>query len=236
MIVLISPTKTQKALNSEDSAQDLLFPAKKDKLVKKLQKLSSEQLQREMKISDKLSIQTHQNYQNFHEVYTAIDTYYGLSFKYLNSPAWSSAMRSYAQDHLLIFSALYGLVRPLDRVALYRLDLIHDCGLQLYDYWNSSLTDYLNRQNKMLLDLSSKEYSKLISWENLNSPYLRIDFLEADGKNRSSYAKILRGKFAHHILKEKIQNFSELKKIVIDDYIYQEDLSSSNHYVFMKQV
>lgn len=233
MLVLISPTKTQKE-HFKESQNDSLFFESKEQILKTLQSLSYDELKKDMKISDKITEALYYNLQNFKEENVAIYTYQGASFKPLEVDEWDT---DYAQAHLGILSALYGLVLPFQTIGLYRLDFLVKFELNLYDIWQSQITNYLNQQNKTIVSLASQEYEKMILKEDLSVPMIRLDFKEeVDGKfiSKSTYAKTARGNATNHIIKNKISDIEDLKQMTFDDYSFNPSLSTDTEFVFTR--
>lgn len=233
MLVLVSPTKTQKPFPGE-SISDSLFNEQTETILSTLQSYSYEDLKTKMKISDKIATALHLNLNQFNETNIAINTYQGASFKPLQNETWD---QQYAQEHFGILSALYGLVKPFQTIGLYRLDFLVDFDYSLYDLWKPKITDYLNKQNKTVISLASLEYEKMISKDDLTVDMIRLDFKEeVDGKfvTKSTYAKTARGKAANYIITHQLQNPNEIKEMSFDDYKYNQSLSTEKEYIFTR--
>lgn len=225
MIILLSPTKTQKR-HIEAEGASLIFNDAKDILLKEAKSLDKETIKQYFKTSDKLTDSTFANFQNYHEDSKAIFTYSGEAFKTLDPKSLSEAELRYLNEHLLIMSAFYGLVKPDNLISLYRLDFVQKFDLNLKDFWQDRITDYLNKQNKKLINLASNEFSGIIDQSKLKVDMINIHFLnEKDGKLRvvSPHAKKARGSFARHLI---INKFPDLEDISVEGYKFshQEDL------------
>ncbi|HKM23352.1 MAG TPA: peroxide stress protein YaaA [Erysipelothrix sp.] len=233
MLVLVSPTKTQKTYPGE-SLNDSPFKHIQSEILDVLQSYSYDQLKSNMKISDKLTEALHNNLQNFKEENIAVHTYQGASFRPLQLDLWD---RSYAQDHFAILSALYGLVKPYQAIGLYRLDFLVKFDLKLYDVWKDHITQYLNACNKTIISLASQEYEGMIHINQLTVPFIRLDFKEAVGDQfiaKSTYAKTARGNAANTIIINKIQTTNELKEMSFDGYTFNPDLSSESEFIYTR--
>ncbi len=236
MFVLVSPTKTQKSFKGE-SKYDSLFTDESHKILKILQNYTLEELQKNMKLSDKLSQSVYDTIQKHKKENIAINTYKGASFNSLDTPSWSDEDYLYAQEHLYILSALYGLLRPLDTIGLYRLDFLMTFEIDLYSYWQDLITEHLNDRAMPIINLASQEYSKMFHEKNLKVPLIRVDFKELTDKgyvSKSTYAKIARGKCTQLIIKNKIQSLHDLKQIEFDDYRYNKALSDESNFIFTR--
>ncbi len=233
MLVLVSPTKTQKAYPGE-SLNDSSFVAQKDTILKTLQSYSYDELKTNMKISDAITKNLHENLQDYKEDNLAVYTYQGASFRPLDPASWDV---EYAQNHLGILSALYGLVKPFQAIGLYRLDFMVKFDYKLVDIWKDPITNYLNKENKTIVSLASKEYESMIDFDALKTPFIRLQFKESQGDTyviKSTYAKTARGNAANIIIKNKISDIESLKALSFDDYQYNEQESSEYEYVYTR--
>ncbi len=236
MLVLVSPTKTQKEFKGE-SQSDSLFTVKSNQVLKILKSYSIKDLQKNMKLSDKLSESVYEAIQNHTKENIAIKTYKGSSFNAMEIDSWNEEDHAYAQDHLGVLSALYGIVRPFDTIGLYRLDFLNTFKLDLYDHWQDTVTDYLNSKRMPILNLASQEYTKMINEKLLEVPFVKMDFKESSDKgfvSKSTYAKIARGHATQLIIKNRIQSIDEIKLLEFDNYSYNESLSDDSNIIFTR--
>lgn len=236
MIVLVSPTKTQKAHQGE-STTDSLFIEKSSLVLDILKSYSEETLKKNMKISDKIAHQVFENYKNYDESNIAIQTYQGSSFKAMSVASWSLEDKDYANKHLRILSAVYGVLQPFDRIGLYRLDFLNTFEFDLYPFWQNSVTTYFNTMNQPILNLASKEYSKMINEQDLNVPLIKVDFKEKVGDtyvSKSTYAKVARGTMTRTIIQNQIQTIAAIKLLSFDGYTYNEALSTAAEIIFTR--
>ena len=234
MIVLLSPTKTQKETKVGLELSKPTFYDESQSLVDVLKKFNLEEFKINMNLSDALASKTLEMYQSFDEKNRAIDTYQGAVFKALNA---KDLDQTYLNDHLYIFSALYGILKPNDKISLYRLDYLSKLDFNLYDFWTEKISYHLNSINKTLINLASLEFSKTLNQDMLNNKIITIDFKEQVGDkyvSKSTYAKTARGTMAYLILKNKIKEPQLIKEIEFDDYQYNEELSTETHYIFSR--
>lgn len=233
MKFVISPTKTMKAFVYPIKTKTI-FSA--NEIVAYLQKLTIPEIKKIMKVNDKIAEENYMRYQNFKEVNSAIFTYTGLQYKNLDAPTLTADELTYAQNHLYILSALYGLVRPFDEIGLYRLDLTMNIKIKeksLVEYWRKPIEKQL--KNEVIVSLASKEYEDLLS-EDLN--VISIKFLiEKDNKylNQATHSKIARGLFMRECIQRKVANIEELKMIEVSGFKYDAKLSEEKIYVFIKK-
>ena len=171
------------------------------------------------------------------DVYTGMDA---LSFK--------SADFKFAQKHLRILSGLYGLLRPLDLMKAYRLEmgskLSTTRGKNLYEFWDSTITDGLNTQLKkiksdILINLASNEYFKSVKKSHLDANIITPmfkDYKNGDYKMIGIYAKKARGLLSRYIIKNKITNPEDIKKFDAEGYKFNKKLSHDYNWVFTRKL
>ncbi|AZK43779.1 YaaA family protein [Erysipelothrix piscisicarius] len=237
MIILVSPTKTQKE-NSQFNLENSLFPDLQSEILRTMQAYTRDELKSMMNISDKIADTVYHNYQNFSETTPALWSYQGSSFKNMNREQWSTDDYQEAQDRLYIFSALYGLSKCSSAVGRYRLDFMMNGPMDLYKIWRNPITNYLNRLAQPIVNLASNEYSSMIDQAHLNVPMITLDFKEQVGdtfKTKSTYVKIARGKMVSHLIEKRIHSFQELKSIRFDGYSYNRELSTEDTYIFTRK-
>lgn len=232
MIILLSPTKKQKLVKNRFVDTPLLFDDKKKHVLETAQSLSFEDIKTNFKISDNLSQTTLDYYQDYKEHSPAIFTYTGEAFNALSPLTLSDDELKRANNHILVFSALYGLVQPFNLISRYRLDLINKFDFNLKNYWTDTITNYFNTANRPLINLASDEFSGLIDTNCLSVPLHNIHFLNRkDNVCRvvSAHAKKARGAFARALIQD---NFPNLEDIVVEDYIFSH--KEDNNYYYIK--
>ncbi|MED7819690.1 MULTISPECIES: peroxide stress protein YaaA [unclassified Francisella] len=254
MIIVISPAKSQN-FDSLKENYDFTQPIFKDQinlLINKLKHYEVEEIEKLMKISPKLAQEVFDKHNSFNpEKYNnsnskaAIFTFSGDVYKGLNAESLDSKTINYAQDHLLMLSGLYGLIRPLDLIQAYRLEMgtkIKIDGQILYKYWQDKITPQLNdfftkQKNKTLINLASNEYSQAIDKKNLSAKWLDIDFKENKNgsfKTIGIYAKKARGLMTRFILENQIEDIHDIKKFNIAGYKFNQDLSKDDLFCFTR--
>jgi cytoplasmic iron level regulating protein YaaA (DUF328/UPF0246 family) len=150
------------------------------------------------------------------------------------------------QEHLRILSGFYGVVRPLDGVVPYRLEMQAKINLEngrrmkdLYDFWGRMLYDEVIDEDRQILNLASKEYSKCIEkYLEPEDKFLTCIFgEEKDGKviQKGTQAKMARGEMVRFMAEKKVKDFEELKAFDRLDYCFDEQRSSEKEYVFIKK-
>jgi len=253
MIVLLSPAKTLNFDESKIHAKSApLFKDKTMDLVNILKKKSARSLGKLMHISDKLANENYERYQTFSPSYTkknskaALLAFKGDVYLGLEADKFNSKQIEYAQDHLRILSGLYGVLKPLDKMQAYRLEmgtnLKNKKGANLYKFWGDDVTNQLNQElakqkNPAIINLASKEYFKVLNPKKIEAEIYDIGFKEyRNGKLMfvSFNAKKARGMMARYIIQNKISKIDKLKGFDIDGYHYNEELSTDKMLMFVK--
>lgn len=252
MIILLSPSKKQAAVPAPNIV-DPTQPFEIDKalfIMKKLKALSISEISKIMKLSEPLAKNTYQDIKNFsldseNNKLLAINLFQGDAFQKLDAASLSKVDLLFAQDNLIILSALYGYLKPLDIVQPYRLDmnnaLIISENKNLYQYWQEAITDGLNRlllkqKNNIILNLASSEYFKAIDLKKLLGKVIHVEFkVYKDNKYKTIgiYAKRGRGLLTRYIIDKKIDSLEKLIDFNGGGFKYSESLSKKDNYVFV---
>ncbi|MBU5590399.1 peroxide stress protein YaaA [Clostridium sp. MSJ-4] len=255
MKIIISPAKSldfQRETPHKESSNPIFLNDAED-LIKELKKLSPEEIGTLMGISHKLSEMNFYRYQSWNKdleenTRQAIFAFDGDVYKGLNAYSFNKDDIGFAQNHLRILSGLYGVLKPLDRIKPYRLEmgikLKNKEGNNLYDYWKDIITNYMNKefeheQEKVLINLASEEYSKVLNGNCLNKDIKVVSPIFKEYKNKSYkiiavYAKKARGLMSSYIIKNKIDNLNGIKRFDLDGYVFREDLSLGNQIIFTR--
>lgn len=253
MITIISPAKSMD-LKSWVNIKDYSIPEfinEAEVLIKELRKYDIEEISKLMKISPELSQINYERFKKWNtnfddESRQAIYAYFGQVYKSINVYSLSYEDIKFSQDNLRIISALYGLLKPLDKIKPYRLEM--SCKISfmtyknLYEFWTSKITDSLNKQlnnmrNKVVLNLCSEEYFKAIDIEKVNGKVVTIEFKEFKNgayKNIGTYAKRARGLMVAYVIKNKIENLKGIYRFCEEGYCFNEDLSKDTMLAFTR--
>jgi uncharacterized protein len=251
MIVLLSPAKS---LNLDPvPLKNTSIPRSLDQsavLVEKLQKTSVGDLKKLMSISDKIATLNVARYRQFSTPFTAdnakaaILAFDGDVYTGLEADTFSPAELNFAQKHLRILSGLYGVLRPLDLMQPYRLEMGTSLKIgkhkNLYDFWGDHITTLLNEdlgesKSNILLNLASNEYFHAIKKDKIAGEIVDIHFKE---KRNGQYAVIsfnakkARGRMAHLIVKNKIKTVKALESLDVNGYCYDKKLSEPQNLMF----
>jgi cytoplasmic iron level regulating protein YaaA (DUF328/UPF0246 family) len=255
MIALIAPAKRldyDSDLSVEDfSVAEHLKESKE--LIKELQKKSPEDLSSLMGLSENLSMLNFERNMNWqvpkkpsNEVRQAIFAFKGDVYVGLDSETLSKSDIKYAQKNLAILSGLYGLLKPLDLMYPYRLEMgtkmKNEKGKNLYEFWGNKITTNINalakkNNSKGIINLASVEYFTSVKTENLDLPvYSPVfkDFKNGKYKIISFFAKKARGSMARFVIQNKIKNPADLNKFNLDGYKYSKKDSSEYSPVFLR--
>tara|TARA_B100000029_G_scaffold503954_1_gene581898 strand:+ start:459 stop:1229 length:771 start_codon:yes stop_codon:yes gene_type:complete len=255
MIALIAPAK-RLDYESDLSVQDFSIAKhlkESKELIKELQKKSPEDLSSLMGLSENLSMLNFERNMNWqapkkpsNDVRQAIFAFKGDVYVGLDSETLSKADIKYAQKHLAILSGLYGLLKPLDLMYPYRLEMgtkmKNEKGKNLYEFWGNKITESINvlakeNNSKGIINLASVEYFSSVKTENLDLPvYSPVfkDFKNGKYKIISFFAKKARGSMARFIIQNKIKNPKDLNKFNLDGYKYSKKDSSEYSPVFLR--
>ncbi|MBL4801966.1 MAG: peroxide stress protein YaaA [Emcibacter sp.] len=245
MLIVTSPAK--KLNFSEDVTRSGWsiphFLEDSELLIEAARKLTRGELVKLMKISDKLADLNYNRYRSFSTPFTpanakqAVYAFIGDTYVGLQADSLSEDDLAYAQDHYRILSGLYGLLRPLDLMQPYRLEMgkkiTTERGWTLYEFWGDSLTDELNRIMKeqntdILVNCASQEYFKSVNAKKLEGQIITPVFKEVkEGHARvlSMFAKKARGMMTRYILQNRLKTVEELKSFELGGYKFQPSLS-----------
>lgn len=244
MLFYISPSKTMKlgALGSNPPGPFITPKSKSDKIKRLLLKYSVSELLTFYKVGEKIATQAHTLNQS-KQTGAAIHLFEGLVFKYLDYATLSEVQKTFLDENLLIASALYGVVSPLQYIFPYRLDLDNHLLLEdqtLTTYWKKSVTEALIKHPaSYIVDLASEEYSQLIDLELLmkKKVIIKIDFKEMkQGKLKavSTFAKMARGSFIRAAAIQGANTPKALQSLSVMGYAYDNRYSDETHFVYTK--
>lgn len=255
MIALLSPSKTldweSPLATSLSTIPDFLQAA--SELVDVLQGFTSNDISGLMKISDKLATLNAGRFTAWQPRHTpqnarpAVLSFKGDVYAGLEAETLAADELAFAQAHLRILSGLYGLLKPLDLIQPYRLEmgtrLVTGRGKNLYAFWGDRITSALNttlsRQKRTaLVNLASVEYFKVVDPKRIDGPVVTpvfMDFKNGCFKVISFYAKKARGRMAGYLIRHRISDVEDLKDFDADGYRFDATLSSGDRWVFTRQ-
>ena len=253
MLIIISPAKKLK--NSQIKRKDytkIEFPEESKMLVSEIRKFKPEKLSALMDISPKLAELNYERYIKWDYPFrddtasAAIFMFNGDVYRGMQANDFTEDEILFMQNRLRILSGLYGVIKPLDKIMPYRLEmgtkLQTDKGQNLYQFWGDKITDRLKKdfqksENKVLINLASYEYFKAVKKLNVTGKIITPVFKEQKGENFkviSIYAKRVRGLMCRFIIKNKITKLKDLKAFDYEKYSYNDNLSSEDVFVFTR--
>ncbi|WP_026516843.1 peroxide stress protein YaaA [Butyrivibrio sp. MC2021] len=170
----------------------------------------------------------------------AILSYEGIAYQYMAPAVFEDSSFDYVQEHLRILSGFYGVLKPMDGVTPYRLEMqakVEIDGFKdLYEFWGSKLYEEVVDDSRVIINLASKEYSKCIEKHlKPGDTYITVSFVEmSKGKlvTKGTYAKMARGEIVRYMAEKQIKDSENIKAFDRLGYSYREDLSSDTDYVF----
>lgn len=255
MLIVISPAKT---LDFETAPITKIhtqaeFLKESRQLVSQLKKLTPVEVSSLMKISDKLGLLNFLRFNEWKTPFTlnnskqALLAFKGDVYTGMNAESFSNQDLKFAQKYLRILSGLYGVLKPLDLIQSYRLEMgthfENKKGKDLYEFWGSKLTDQINQdlkasKSKHLINLASNEYFKSLQVKNINAeiivPVFK-DYKNGQYKIISFYAKKARGSMSAYIIKNKLKNPEDIKAFNVDGYKFNQSKSNATNYVFLRK-
>lgn len=269
MKIIISPTKKMKS--EYYGPKDLKKPMFLQEAMKVMNKLKSLDFQQAMDLwqcSEKLARENFTRISDMDlgkNLSPAILTYEGIQFKYMAPDVFTYDMWNYVNEHLRILSGFYGVLRPLDGIVPYRLEMKSELAIDqyknLYEFWGNQLyfglKEDLKKENKdknsqLIINLASEEYSKTIEkYLNLEDKFVTIIFgelkknkegqlqLDKNGKpkvvTKGTHAKMARGEMVRFMAENQIVHIEGIKEFRVGGFSYQKELSCENKIVFIKK-
>ena len=254
MLLIISPSKPQTLEGPRHEKFTLpAFRPETEVRVENLRRLDPEALASLMDISANLAQLNWHRFQQFSPSFDlenarqAILAFQGDVYSGVNAAEFSPADLQFAQDNLRILSGLYGVLRPLDLIQPYRLEmktgLATERAKNLYAFWGNKISGLLNNDlenvnHSHLVNLASREYFKAAQSKNLRRPVLEIVF--KTGKNGqyrvvAIHAKKARGMMVNFVVRNRLTDIDDLKQFTMDRYSYNAGLSSKLQWVFCKE-
>lgn len=253
MLIIVSPSKRLDLTDKQPNGKTMpKFHKKSFELINVLKSKNRQDIKDLMKLSDKLTELNYERYHAYSDKFgtknskAAMYAFQGDVFQGLAPSDFGEKEVEFAEDHFRILSGLYGLLKPMDKMQAYRLEMgtrLHNQhGTNLYHFWGDQITDELNKTlksmaNPYLVNLASNEYYEVVNKNKINYPIINFTFKEyRDGKLKfiSFNAKKARGLMSRYIIKNKILDKEGLKGFDLEDYTYESDLSNDKEYVYVR--
>lgn len=259
MLFLISPAKSLDYESTIPAELPHTLPAFKKQsleLIEVLREKSPQQLSELMNISDKLAVLNMGRYEAFSPQFThknsrqAVLAFNGDVYEGLDAASLNPKELEWAQEHVVILSGLYGVLRPLDLLQPYRLEmgtrLQNAKGSNLYQFWGSQIADYLNERSngqpeaeRIVVNLASQEYFKSVDLKALKAPVVECVFEDFKGgkyKIISFHAKRARGLMVRWAVQHKAKKVADLRKFDLEGYALAEQASTPAKLVFRRKL
>ena len=253
LVTIISPAKkldySPVEKNIDSTIPSLLEHS--NELIRDLKSLNPQEVSSLMSLSDKLGALNYERFQEWKTPFTksnskqAILAFKGDVYQGLDAESLSETELIWAQKHVRILSGLYGILKPMDLMQPYRLEMgtkfATKRGQNLYDFWNSIITEELNKNfssdNTNLLNLASNEYFKSINVSELKANVISPVFMDKkNGKYKiiSFFAKKARGLMTRYVIKNRIEDITDIQNFEEGGYFFSEAMSEDNKPVFCR--
>lgn len=244
MRIILSPTKKMRV--DADTLAPTTRPALLDRsreILAWMRERSPEDLQSLWGCNDEIAQQNIERLKEMdldHLDTPALLAYEGIAFQYMAPDVFSDDEFRYVQNHLRILSAFFGVLRPLDGVSPYRLEMQAKATVagskDLYEFWGNALYEQVHDESGIIVNLASKEYSKCVErYLQPNDHFITIDFREqSNGRlvTKATYAKMARGHMVRYMAEHRIEDPEQLKSFDRMGYVFREDLSDERYLLF----
>ena len=246
MRIIISPAKTMRELpDSPYAATSPVFIEKTNILKNHIRSLTFEEQKKLWSCNDKIAQQNVERFTNMGngaKITPAIMAYDGIQYSNISPETLDAGEMEYLQEHLRILSGFYGVLKPLDGIMSYRLEMQSKAAVDgyknLYEFWGESLYREVVPQDGVIIDLASKEYSKCIKKHlRSNDRFISVTFGELiNGKlvQKGVYAKIARGEMVRYLAKLRACYPEQLRSFCACGYKINKERSSNEQYVFIR--
>jgi len=256
MLTVISPAKTLDFDTPPTTRRTTQpqFLERATQLVEDAREMSPADIRALMGVSENIAELNHRRFMNWHAPFSldnakqALLAFRGDVYTGLDADTLSADQLRFAQKHLCILSGLYGLLRPLDLMQPYRLEMglkfANRGGKNLYEFWGGEITGALEKQLKksgspVLVNLASNEYFRAVKPRELSAELITPVFKDLKGgkyKVISFFAKKARGQMARYIIEKELNEPEGMKKFRVDGYRYNREQSSAREWVFTRDV
>ena len=247
MRIILSPAKKMNEETDILAPQGLpVFMDHTEEIMRWMQALSYEEAKKLWGCNDSIARQNYERFQQmdlYQRLTPAILSYEGIAYQYMAPSVFANGEFSYVQEHLRILSAFYGVVKPMDGVTPYRLEMQAKARIagtkDLYAYWGDRIYREVLDDSHVIVNLASKEYSKCVEkYLTDEERYITCVFGEISGEKivqKGVYAKMARGEMVRYMAEHNVQQPEEMKGFDRLGYAFWEDLSGEREYVFIKE-
>lgn len=247
MKIIISPAKRMKTNNDFLEPASLpVFLDKAKELLKELQKKSIDELQAIFQTNRRLTLENYHRYQQFDfygNLTPAVLAFDGIQYTYMAADVFTRNEFEYLHEHLYILSGLYGVLKALDGITPYRLEMqakmqIRD-SRNLYDFWGDSIYNEIFKHKEIVLNLTSEEYKRAIyRYLRPEDRFVSVFFYEPHHgvlTEKAVYAKMARGAMVRYLAVNQIDGIEQVKQFNELGFGYCPELSSENKLVFIRK-
>lgn len=254
LMLILSPSKTMDFSRPTVLKNHTIpsFLKESQELIDILKQIDIRDLMKLMKLSPSLAEMNHERHTNWRVPFPedkslpAILAFKGDVYEGLRAEKFTISDFEFSMKHLRIVSGLYGLLRPLDLMMPYRLEmntnLKNSRGKNLYKFWGNTITEELKKAMKennanVLINLASSEYFKAINQKLISLPIITPVFLQSKGDKSSAvsmYTKKARGMMSRYIISNRISKADDIKSFNIDGYTFDQNMSSENNWFFSR--
>ncbi|MBQ5420884.1 MAG: peroxide stress protein YaaA [Clostridium sp.] len=246
MRIIISPAKQMRVDTDTFACREIpVFPEKTEILMKYISGLSYEEQKKLWACNDRIAGENAERFRNMDlrkGLTPAILAYDGIQYTYMAPAVFEDGQFDYVQEHLRILSGFYGVVKPLDGVVPYRLEMQAKAKLpgfrNLYEFWGEDLYREVMDESRVLVNLASKEYSKCIEkYLKPGDRYITCIFGEPEGDKivqKGVYAKMARGEMVRFMAGMQAETPEQMKDFSWSGYRFAEERSSETEYVFVR--
>lgn len=244
MKIILSPAKKMNIdTDTVECVGTPVYVEYTEKVLGWLKSQSHEELKKLWKCNDKIAEQNFNRLENmnlYEKLTPAVLSYEGLAYQYMAPAVFEDGHLDYVQEHLRILSGFYGVLKAMDGVTPYRLEMQAKATVEgkkdLYQFWGDLLYKEVRDESGIIINLASKEYSKCIEkYLQKDDTYITCTFCEmVNGKlaQKGTYAKMARGEMVRFMAEHHIEDVEEIKKFNRLGYVFREDISSDTEYVF----
>ena len=253
MKILISPAKaidSSKTLNTTKASVPI-FLSEAEALINKLRKFTPKKISKLMSLSKELAELNYQRYQEWESITTqnesnghAAALFNGEVYRGLDAPSMTEKELALAQEKIRILSGVYGILKPLDIIYPYRLEMgtkwaVTASKPNLYKFWGTKIAEALNAENEdgLIINLASSEYFKSVDKKKLKGKVITPvfkDFSNGEYKMVMVYAKRARGFMARYIIKNNITDAEEIRAFNTEGYLFDANQSTEDEWVFTR--
>ena len=247
MKIILSPAKKMNVDTDSLEMQGMpVFIEKTEEILCWMKSKSYAELKKLWNCNDKIAEQNFDRLKHMDlrkQLTPAVLSYEGIAYQYMAPAVFEGGQLAYVQEHLRILSAFYGVLKSMDGVVPYRLEMQARASVagykDLYDFWGAKLYEEVRDDSGIIINLASKEYAKCIEkYLKSEDTYITITFGElSEGRiiTKGTYAKMARGEMVRFMAENSIEDPENMKEFDRLGYLYRDDLSSETEYVFERQ-